>query len=325
MMSARAPAITLLCFLIGLLTLTSTPRISAADRLEVRIRSNILNIRETTSTKSPIVDVLQQGEVITVTTTGLADWIRLDDGRGYISIHYVDVLNRTPVIESPAEAAEHSSPAQPDQAAEPTAAVTQTTPEPPVPAAPQPATDTPASNSTTPATDTSAPAPIAPPAPAPAPAPANASEPSTSTVESPVSPADRVTSTAPSDAAPQKPTPQPAPVCAVTADTTELYTISVATTCRRNLKTLFYEACEVTFNLEFISSCDQPGELNIRCSAVAQTADINRRESLVELSQEATIFLKEKTKVRQKLIWMPTGSGQQINDIQLREKQCTLN
>ncbi|WP_432471606.1 SH3 domain-containing protein [Amphritea sp. HPY] len=76
---------------------------AAADRLEVEIRPSVLNVRQTTSTTSPVVEVLQQGERLTVTTTGLQDWIKLDDKRGFISIHYVNVLSRTPVLQSPAE------------------------------------------------------------------------------------------------------------------------------------------------------------------------------------------------------------------------------
>lgn len=92
---------TALC-LLYLLAFLSGPA-TAADRLEVEIRPSVLNVRQTTSTTSPVVAVLQQGERITVTTTGLQDWIKLDDRRGFISIHYVNVLSRTPVLQSPAE------------------------------------------------------------------------------------------------------------------------------------------------------------------------------------------------------------------------------
>ncbi|MEH6579533.1 MAG: SH3 domain-containing protein [Amphritea sp.] len=81
---------------------------AAADRLEIEVRSNILNIRETASTKSPIIEALKKSDRLSVTTTNQSDWIRLDDGRGFISIHYVNILSRTPVIKSPAESAEQA-------------------------------------------------------------------------------------------------------------------------------------------------------------------------------------------------------------------------
>lgn len=96
-----------LCLLCLLITYTESAL--AIERLEVEIRSNILNIRQTTSTKSPVVDALNAGDRLTVTTTDLPDWIKLDDGRGFISIHYVNVLSRTPVFQSPAEQRESSS------------------------------------------------------------------------------------------------------------------------------------------------------------------------------------------------------------------------
>ena len=91
-------------FIIVLLLLLSSalPRfLCAAERLEVEIRSNILNIRELRSTNSPVVGSLRKGDRLTVTTTDQRDWIRLDDGRGFISIHYVNVLSRTPVPQVP--------------------------------------------------------------------------------------------------------------------------------------------------------------------------------------------------------------------------------
>lgn len=84
-----------LCLLF-LLTFFCRPAVGN-ERLEVEIRSSILNVRQTTSTKSPVVEVLQQGDQLFVTTTGLQDWIKLDDNRGFISIHYVNVLSRTPL------------------------------------------------------------------------------------------------------------------------------------------------------------------------------------------------------------------------------------
>ncbi|WP_299197257.1 SH3 domain-containing protein [uncultured Amphritea sp.] len=77
----------------------------AAERLEVEIRSTILNIREFRSTDSPVVGVVSEGDRLTVTTTDQRDWVRLDDGRGFISIHYVNVLSRTPVLLAPPEEA----------------------------------------------------------------------------------------------------------------------------------------------------------------------------------------------------------------------------
>lgn len=85
---------------------TQSYQLSAAERLEVEIRSTILNIRETRSTISPVVGVLNQGDRLTATTTDLRDWLNLDDGRGFISINYVYVLSRTPVLLAPPEEVE---------------------------------------------------------------------------------------------------------------------------------------------------------------------------------------------------------------------------
>ncbi|MDO6565309.1 SH3 domain-containing protein [Amphritea sp. 1_MG-2023] len=74
------------------------PRLAiSTEQLDVEIRSTILNIRAIRSTDSPVVGVLYKGEQLKVTTTDMRDWIRLDDGRGFISIHYVDVLSRQPL------------------------------------------------------------------------------------------------------------------------------------------------------------------------------------------------------------------------------------
>ncbi|SEQ27069.1 SH3 domain-containing protein [Amphritea atlantica] len=87
-----------------ILMISSLPQtLSATERLEVMVRSTILNIRESRSTHSPVVGVLSEGDRLTVTTTDMRDWIRLDDGRGFISIHYVRVLSRTPVLLAPPE------------------------------------------------------------------------------------------------------------------------------------------------------------------------------------------------------------------------------
>lgn len=87
-----------------LLLITTQPsQLSAAERLEVEIRSTILNIRETRSTHSNIVGVLHKGDRITATTTDMRDWLNLDDGRGFISINYASVLSRTPVLLAPPE------------------------------------------------------------------------------------------------------------------------------------------------------------------------------------------------------------------------------
>ncbi|WP_428034271.1 SH3 domain-containing protein [Amphritea sp.] len=93
--------ISIFCLL--LLSLILPQSIYAAERLEVEIRSTVLNIRETRSTHSPVVGVLNAGDRLTVTTTDQRDWVHLDDGRGFISIHYVNVLSRTPVLLAPPE------------------------------------------------------------------------------------------------------------------------------------------------------------------------------------------------------------------------------
>ncbi len=82
---------------------TQSSQLSAAERLEVEIRSSILNIREIRSTSSPVIEVLNRGDRLTVTTTDMRDWLNLDDGRGFISINYVNVLSRTPVLLAPTE------------------------------------------------------------------------------------------------------------------------------------------------------------------------------------------------------------------------------
>ncbi|MBN0988461.1 SH3 domain-containing protein [Amphritea pacifica] len=88
----------------SILMISSLPQtLSATERLEIVVRSTILNIRESRSTHSPVVGVLSEGDRLTVTTTDMRDWIRLDDGRGFISIHYVRVLSRTPVLLAPPE------------------------------------------------------------------------------------------------------------------------------------------------------------------------------------------------------------------------------
>lgn len=309
MKSVRKPVITLICFLSCLLSALSTAALAATERLEVRIRSTILNIRETTSTQSPIVDVLQQGEQLTVTTTGLADWIRLDDGRGYISIHYVDVLSRTPVVVSPAEAEQQAPPPLPDKPVRDAAAVasgpiSEVAPEPAPPVA-EP--DTTAADEASVAATASEPE-----------VPQNTAAPQAlNTPEAPQA--------APSTGSidPHSLTGQTG--CEANAENTELRISSIATTCRKNLKTLYYEACDVTFNLEFISSCSTAGNLMLTCTAVAQTASLSQPEALEELQQEATIYLKEKASSRQKLLWMPASAEQQITDIQLRQKHCHLN
>ncbi len=94
----------IICMLF-LITTQSSP-LSAADRLEVEIRSSILNIREIRSTSSPVIGILNRGDRLTVTTTDMRDWLNLDDGRGFISINYVNVLSRTPVLLTPPEESE---------------------------------------------------------------------------------------------------------------------------------------------------------------------------------------------------------------------------
>ncbi|BBB24784.1 SH3 domain-containing protein [Amphritea japonica] len=92
-------------FIIFMLFLITTQpyQLSAAERLEVEVGSTILNIREIRSTSSPVIGVLNQGDRLTVTTTDMRDWLDLDDGRGFISINYVNVLSRTPVLLAPPE------------------------------------------------------------------------------------------------------------------------------------------------------------------------------------------------------------------------------
>lgn len=94
----------IICMLF-LITSQSSP-LSAAERFEVEIRSSILNIREIRSTSSPVIGVLNRGDRLTVTTTDMRDWLNLDDGRGFISINYVNVLSRTPVLLAPLEESE---------------------------------------------------------------------------------------------------------------------------------------------------------------------------------------------------------------------------
>ena len=304
MMSARHSVITLLCLLGCVFSLLSSVAFAATERLEVQIRSTILNIRETTSTQSPIVDALQQGDIITVTTTGLADWIRLDDGRGYISIHYVDVLSRTPVIESPAEIQERAARQATQQPIDTVPATSSV--ESVVPPAPE------AQPLQSPARQTAA----------PEPEPQQALE-QTATAESSQPVTERTITEQPELIAPE---PAEAPkTCTVGPDNSDLQISSIATTCRKNLKTLYYEACEVAFNLEFNSSCEQAGDISVTCSAVAQTTNLNQVEEVAELHQEATIYLKESASSRQKLLWMPASPQQQITDIQLRQKHCILN
>lgn len=87
-----------------LFLLTTQPcQLSATERLQVEIRSTILNIRESRSTHSPVVGVLHKGERVTATTTDMPGWLNLDDGRGFISINYAAVLSRTPVLLAPPE------------------------------------------------------------------------------------------------------------------------------------------------------------------------------------------------------------------------------
>ncbi|MCV6613282.1 MAG: SH3 domain-containing protein [Amphritea sp.] len=325
MMSARKPVITLLCLLSCLLSLISSSAFAATERLEVRIRSTILNIRETTSTKSPIIDVLQQGDVITVTTTGLPDWIRLDDGRGYISIHYVDVLSRTPVIESPAEIAERTA-RQPEPAPITEEPAKAPTPEPSVATTPVEASEpealnaqaqTPESQAAELITEETATTEVSPPQETPL----QAEPESTTELSAPL----QQSLTDNQAQQPDVVTPDTPAVCSVSSANSEMTVSSIATTCRKNLKTLYYEACEVAFNLEFNSSCDQAGEVSVTCSATVQTTNINQTDKVAELQQEATIYLKEKASSRQKLLWMPATAQQQITDIQLRQKLCVLN
>lgn len=330
MMSARIPVTLFLCLFCSLTGLFSPTFSSAAERLEVRIRSTILNIRETTSTKSPIVDVLQQGELLTVTTTGLADWIKLDDGRGYISIHYVDVLTRTPVDESPAQIAEK---ADQTAASSVTGLPADTAAESDLPAAEAAQAISAAIETADTGTDTSQDSqsettPAAPASPAiesspstPLTSTAAALESASVNTETPVDGQLPDSNTLPDIAV----APAPATQCSPRADNTDMRITSVATTCRRNLKTLYYEACDVAFNLEFISRCDQKGSIDISCTAVAHMVDARQQSGLTELTQEATIYLKDNTKARQKLVWMPATPNQQITDIQLRDKHCILN
>lgn len=98
----------IICML--LLITTQSYQLSAAERLEVEIRSTVLNIRETRSTISPVVGVLNQGDRLTATTTDMRDWLDLDDGRGFISINYVYVLSKTPVLLAPPEEVESQTP-----------------------------------------------------------------------------------------------------------------------------------------------------------------------------------------------------------------------
>jgi hypothetical protein len=56
-----------------LLITTQSYQLSAAERLEVEIRSTILNIRETKSTISSVVGMLNQGDRLTETTI-LLEW-----------------------------------------------------------------------------------------------------------------------------------------------------------------------------------------------------------------------------------------------------------
>ncbi len=323
MMSARKPVITLLCLLSCLFSLLSSSAFAATERLEVRIRSTILNIRETTSTKSPIVDVLKQGDVITVTTTGLPDWIRLDDSRGYISIHYVDVLSRTPVIESPAEIAERTA-LQPEPAPITEEPAKTPTPEPSVATIPveasepdTPKAQTPESRTPELVTEATATTEVSPPQETPLqPEPESTTE---------LSEPQQQSLTNHQAQQPDVVTPDTPPVCSVSSANSEMTVSSIATTCRKNLKTLYYEACEIAFNLEFISSCDQAGEVSVTCSATVQTTNINQTDKVAELQQEATIYMKDKASSRQKLLWMPATAQQQITDIQLRQKLCVLN
>lgn len=92
-------------FMLLLITTHSYPLL-ATERLEIEVRSTILNIRETRSTISSVVGVLHQGDRLTATTTDMRDWLNLDDGRGFISINYVNELSRTPVTLAPPEETE---------------------------------------------------------------------------------------------------------------------------------------------------------------------------------------------------------------------------
>lgn len=104
----------MLCLLLLSIGLPQT--VLSAERLDVEIRSTVLNIRQSRSTDSPVVGILHKGERLSVITTDERDWVLLEDNRGFISIHYVNILSRSP---TEAEIA-LSTTTEPDQATQTT-------------------------------------------------------------------------------------------------------------------------------------------------------------------------------------------------------------
>lgn len=225
----------------------------AADRLEVEIRSTILNIREIMSTKSPVVGVLNRGDRLFVTTTGHQDWIRLDDGRGYISIHYVNVLTRTPVVELP---------------------------------------------------DTAATADII-------------EKPGTSDTDSGIKEEETLLNGIGDTSTAQQ------AECIANSRNTRLNVNSVSKTCRKNLQTLSYEACDLTFNITLSSTCNSESKVNIECSAHVLAKESDGTEYLDELNYQGKAGITG-TSEKIRLTWFPARSSMQITQTVLHEDNCLI-
>ena len=287
----------------------------AADRLEVEIRSTILNIRETMSTKSPVVGILNKGDRILVTTTGHQDWIQLEGAQGFISIHYVDVLSRTPIELSPAEA-ETAQPGLVPVLAPALAPVL-------VPVAQV--------------------VPVVDPLPEQInPTPAEVALPTGEVIETKAPEADIKAAnliselntefsselnaeldTALDTGSITEPQTQAARECQADSSNTQLTVDSLAKTCRKNLQSLTYEACEFQFSLKTQSSCNN-SEVNIECSAQAFSTDQNNIERVTELSNRHTIDSSEND-FKVTLRWFPGDSDLKINKIVLQEDNCLIN
>ena len=226
----------------------------AADRLEVEIRSTILNIREIMSTKSPVVGVLNQGDRLFVTTTDHQDWIRLDDGRGFISIHYVNALSRTPVAEFPDSETTLNT----------------------------------AEGSNQPGTEVNA-------------------------IE-----AEAVTGDASDTSARLQ-----GEECLPGASNTHPNVTSVSKTCRKNLQTLSYEACDLTFNITLSSTCNSESKVNIECSAHVLAKESDGTEYLDELNYQGKAGITG-TSEKIRLTWFPARSSMQITQTVLHEDNCLI-
>ncbi|GGK63565.1 hypothetical protein [Amphritea balenae] len=287
----------------------------AADRLEVEIRSTILNIRETMSTKSPVVGILNKGDRILVTTTGHQDWIQLEGAQGFISIHYVDVLSRTPIELSPAEA-ETAQPGLVPVLAPAIAPVL-------VPVAQV--------------------VPVVDPLPEQLnPTPEEAVLPTGEVIETKAPEADikaanliselntefsselnaELETGLDTDGITETQT-QAVRECQADSSNTQLTVDSLVKICRKNLQSLTYEACEFQFSLKIQSSCNNNSEINIECSAQAFSTDKNNIERATELSNRHKLNSSESA-FKVTLRWFPGDPDLKINKIVLQEDNCLI-